>query len=174
MGFSQFCRREFLETQDQEFTVDPDLASCSGFSSSSVQFSRSVMSDSATPWTAARQASLYITNTRSLIKLMFSKSVMPSNHFILCRPLLLQASIFPSIRVFSNESALHIRQPKYWSFSFSISPSSEFKGQFPFGKIGLISLETKGVSRVFSSTMIRKHQFFSSQPSLWSNSHIHT
>ena len=89
------------------------------------QFSRSVVSDSATPWTSARQDSLPITNSQSLLKLMSIESVMPSNHLILCRPLLLPPSIFPSIRIFSNESALHIRQPKYWSFSFNISPSNE-------------------------------------------------
>ncbi|CAM9746762.1 unnamed protein product [Rangifer tarandus platyrhynchus] len=76
-----------------------------------------------TPWTAARQASLFITNSQSLLKLMSIESVMPSNHLILCHPLLPLPSIFPSIRVFSNESVLHIRWPKYWSFSFSISPS---------------------------------------------------
>ena len=79
----------------------------------------------ATPWTAARQASLTITNSRSLPKPMFIESVMPSNHLILCHPLLLLPSIFPSIRVFSNDSALHIRWPKYWSFSFNISPPNE-------------------------------------------------
>ena len=79
----------------------------------------------ATPWTAAHQASLSITNPHSLLKLMSIESVMPFNHLILCRPLLLLPSIFPSIRVISNESALHIRWPKYWSFSFSISPSKE-------------------------------------------------
>ena len=78
----------------------------------------------ATPWTAARRASLYIINSRSLLKLMSTESVMPSNHLIFCHPLLLLPSIFPSIRVFSNESALRIRWPKYWSFSFSISPSN--------------------------------------------------
>ena len=82
----------------------------------------------ATPWTAACQASLSITNSRSLLKLMFIESVMPSNHLILCYPLLLPPSIFPSIRVFSNESVLRIRWPKYWSFSFSISPSNEYAG----------------------------------------------
>ena len=91
---------------------------------SSVQFSRSVMSDSATPWTAACQTSLSVTNFRSLLKLMSIKPMMPSNHLILCYLLLLLPSIFPSIKVFSNESVLHIRWPKYWSFSFSISPSS--------------------------------------------------
>ena len=95
---------------------------------SSVQFSRSVVSDSATPWTAARQASLSITNCRSPPKLMPIEKVMPSNHLILCRPLLHLPSIFPSIRVFSNESTLHIRWPKYWSFSFNISPSNEHPG----------------------------------------------
>ena len=85
-----------------------------------------------TPWTAACQASLSITNSRSLLKLMSIKSVMPSNHLILCRPLLLPTSIFPSISVFSNESALHIRWLKYWSFSFSISPSNEYSGLFAF------------------------------------------
>ena len=97
-----------------------------------VQFSGSVMSDSATPWTAALQASLSITNSRSLFKLMSIESVMPSNHLILCCPLLLLPSIFPSIRVFSNESFLHIRWPKYWSFSFSISPANEYSGLISF------------------------------------------
>ena len=86
------------------------------------------MSDSATPWTAALQASLSITNSQSLLKFMSITSVMPSNHLILCCPLLLSPSIFPSIRVFSNELALRIRWPKYWSFSFSISPSNEYSG----------------------------------------------
>ena len=85
----------------------------------------------ATPWTAARQASLSITNSQSLFKLMSIESVMPSNHFVLCHPLL-SPSIFPSIRVFSNESALHIRWPKYWSFGFSISPSNEQSGLISF------------------------------------------
>ena len=86
----------------------------------------------ATPWTAARQASLPFTNSRSLLKLMSIASVMPSNHLILCCPLLLLPSIFPSIRVFSNESVLHIRWPKYWSFSFNISPSNEYSGLISF------------------------------------------
>ena len=86
----------------------------------------------ATPWTAAHHASLSITNSQSLLKLMSIESVMPSNHLILCRPLLLLPSIFPSIRVFSNESVLRIRWPKYWSFSFSISPSNEHPGLISF------------------------------------------
>ena len=85
-----------------------------------------------TPWTAARQASLSITNSQSLFKLMSIASVMPSNHLIFSRPLLLPPSIFPSIRVFSNESVLPIRWPKYWSFSFSICPSKEYSGLIPF------------------------------------------
>ena len=92
------------------------------------QFSRSVVSDSETPWTAACQASLSITNSRSLPKLMSIELVMPSNHLILCYPLLLLPSVLPSIRVFSNESALRIRWPKDWSFSFNISPSSKHSG----------------------------------------------
>ena len=97
----------------------------------SVQFS-SVAQLCLTPWTAARQASLSITNSQSLFKLMSIESMMPSNHFILCRPLLLLPWIFPSIRVFSKESVLCIRWPKYWSFSFSISPSSEYSGLISF------------------------------------------
>ena len=99
---------------------------------------------------------------------------MPSSHFILCCPLLLLPSIFPSIRVFSSETALPIRWPKYWSFSFSSSPSNEYQGWFPLGLTGLISLLSKGLSRVFSSATVRKHQFFGVLPSLWSNFHICT
>ena len=90
------------------------------------------MSDSATPWTAAHQASLSITNSQSIPKLMYIKSVMPSNHLILCHPLLLLPSVFSSIRVYSTESALRIRWPKYWHFSFNISPSSECSGLISF------------------------------------------
>ena len=99
---------------------------------SSIQFIRSVVSDSATPWTAAHQASLSIINSPRLLKPMSIKSVMPSNHLILYHPLLLLPSIFPNIRVFSKESVLHIRWPKYWSFSFSISPSNEYSGLISF------------------------------------------
>ena len=94
----------------------------------SVPFSHSVVSDSVTPWIAARQASLSITNSQSSLKLMSIESMMPSNHLLLSRPLLLLPSIFPSIRDFSNESGLHIKWPKYWSSSFSISPSNEHPG----------------------------------------------
>ena len=98
----------------------------------------------ATPWTKAHQASLSITNSWSLPKLMSIDSVMPSNHLILCRPLLLLPSIFPSIRVFSSESALRIRWPKYWSFSFSISPSNEHPGLISFRMNWLNLLEVQG------------------------------
>ena len=97
------------------------------------------MSNSATPWTAAHQASLCITNSQSLLKLISIELVMPSNHLILCRPFLLLPSIFPSIRVFSNKSVLHIRWPKYWHFSFSISPSNEYSGLISF-RIDLFDL----------------------------------
>ena len=128
----------------------------------------------ASPWTAARQSSLSITNSRNLLRLMFIESVMPSNHLILCRPLLLSPSIFSSIRVFSNESALHIRWLKYWSFSFSISPSNEYSELISFRMDWLDLLAVQGLSRVFSNTTVQKHQFFSAQLSLWFNSHIHT
>ena len=97
-----------------------------------------------TPWTAARQASLSITNSQSLLKLMSIESVMPSNHLTLCCPLLLLRSIFPSIRVFSNESALHIRWPNYWSFSFNISPSNEHSGLISFRIDWLVFLVVQG------------------------------
>ena len=136
-----------------------------------IAFSQSVQSLSrvrlfATPWSAARQASLSITNSWSLLKRMSIESMMPSNHLILCHPLFLLASIFLSIRVFSNESVLHIRWPKYWSFSFKISPSNECTGLISFRIDCLISLQSKGLSRVFSNTTIQKHQFFVVQLSL--------
>ena len=124
----------------------------------------------ATPCTVARQASQFITNSWSLLKLMSIESVMPSNHLILCHPLLLPHSIFASIRVFSSESVLCVSWPKYWSFSFNISPSNEYSG-LPLGWTGWISLQSKGLSRVFSNTTVQKHQFFSTQLSLESNSH---
>ena len=96
-----------------------------------------------TPWTAAHQASLSFTISQSFLKLMPIESVMPSNHLVLCHPFLFLPSIFCSIRVFSNELVLHIRWPKYWSFSFSISPSNEYSGWSPLGLTGLISLQSK-------------------------------
>ena len=120
------------------------------------------------------QASLFITNSQSLLKLMSLESVMPSNYLILCRPLLLSPSIFPSIKVFSNESVFLIRWLKYWSFSFSISPSNEYSGIISFRIDWWISLQSKGLSRVFSNTTVQKHQFFTAQLSLQSNSNIPT
>ena len=117
----------------------------------------------ATPWATVRQASLSITSSWSSPKLLSIESVMPSTHLILCHPLLLLPSIFPSIRVFSNESSLRIRWPKYWSFSFNISPSNEHPG---LGWTGWISLQSKGLSRVFSNTTVQNHQFFGTQLSL--------
>ena len=102
------------------------------------------MSYSATPWTAAHQASLFITNSESLLKFMSTESVIPSNHLILCRPILLLPSTFPSIRGFSNESTLHIRWPEYWSFSFNVSPSNEHPGLISFRTDWLDLLEIQG------------------------------
>ena len=123
------------------------------------------------PVDCSSQASLSITNSRSLLKLMSFEAVMSSNHLILCHPLLLSPSIFHSIRVFSNESSLCIRWPKYWNFSFSISPSNEHSGMISF-RMDLLAVQ--GLSRVFSKTTVQKHQFFVAQFSLYSNSHIHT
>ena len=119
-----------------------------------------------TPWTAACQACLSITNSQSSPKLMSTESVMPSSHLILCHPLLLLPSIFHSINLFSRESVLHITWPKYWSFSFNISPSNEHSGLISLGWIGWISLQSKRLSRVFSNTTVQKYQFFSTQLSL--------
>ena len=117
-----------------------------------------------------------LTNSRSSLRLMSIESVMPSSHLILCRPRLLLPLIPPSIRVFSNESTLCMRRPKYyWSFSFSIIPSKEIPGLISFRMDwGWISLQSKGLLRVFSNTTVQKHQFFGAQPSSQSNSHIHT
>ena len=120
----------------------------------------------ATPWTEACQASLSITNSQSLLKFMSIELVRESNIFILCHPLILLSSIFPSIRDFSYEAILCIRWPKYWCFNFSISPFNEYWGLISFRMAGLISLQSKGLSRVFSNTTIQKHQFFRAQLSL--------
>ena len=123
-----------------------------------------------TPWTAAHQASLSFTMSQSLLKLMSIELVMPSNHLNLCRPLLLLPPIYPSIRVFSQHpgSVLHITWPKYWSFvSAKVVPMSS-QGWFPLGLTGWISLLSKGLSRVFSSTTVWKDPFFGTQLSLWS------
>ena len=149
----------------------------------------------ATPWTAAYQAppsmgfsrqeywsglplpslqaSLVITNSWSLPKLMSVELVMPSNHLILCSPLLLLPSIFPSIRVFHNASALHITGPNYWSFSFSISPFKEYSGLISFQIDWFDLLAVQGTLKIVSNTIVQKHQFFSAQLSLRFNSYIH-
>ena len=125
-----------------------------------------------TPWTAARQASLSITNSQSSLKLKSTESVMPCKQLILCRPLFLPLSIFPSIRVFSNESVASGSQSIGVSASTSVLPMN-IQDWFPLGLTGLI-LQSKGLSRVFSNTTVQKCQLFSAQVSLWSNSHIHT
>ena len=131
------------------------------------------MANSVTPWTAARQASLSITTSQRLLKLMSIQLVITSNHLILSHPFLFLPSIFPSIRVFSSESVLPTRWPKSWSFSFTILPMN-IQDWFPLGWTGLISLQSKGLLRVFSNTTVQKHQFFGTQLSLYSNSHIHS
>ena len=127
----------------------------------------------ATPWTAACQASLSVTNSQSLSKLMSIESV-PSNHLILCHPLLLPPSIFPSIRVFSNESALCIRWPKYWSLSFNISPSNEHPRLISFRMDRLDLLAVQGTLKSLLQHHSWRNQFFGAWPSLWSSFHIHT
>ena len=116
-----------------------------------------------TPWTAPRQVSLPITNSRSLLQLMSIESVMPSNHLILCHPLLLLPSIFPSIRVFSDESVLCIRWPKYWSFSFSISPSNEYSGLISFRMDWMDLLAVQGTLKSLLQHQHSKASFFGSQ-----------
>ena len=136
--------------------------------------SHSVMSDSLEHHgPQACQASLSITISRRLLKLMSIESVMPSNHLILCHPLLLLPSTFASIKVFANESAFCIRWPKYWSFSFSISPSNEYSGLISY-RVDLFDLlVVQGPLKSLIHNHNSKHQFFGTQLSLWSNSHIH-
>ena len=128
----------------------------------SVQFSLSHVQLFVTPWTAACQASLSITNSRSLLKLLSIESVMPSNHLIFCRPLLLLPSIFLSIRVFSNESVLCIRWPKYWSFSFNISPSNEHSGLISWLELLAVQGNLKSLLQHHSSkaSILRRSAFF--------------
>ena len=128
----------------------------------------------ATLWTAARQASLSITNSWNSLRLMSIELVMPYNHLNLCCPLLLLPSIFPSIRVFSNESVLCIRRPKYWSFSFTITPSNEYSGLISFRINWFDLLAVQGTLKSVLQHSVQKHQFFSAQLSLWSNSHTYT
>ena len=124
----------------------------------------------ASPWTVARQAFLFFTICRRLLQLMSIESAMPSNHLILCRPLLLLPSIFPSIRVFSNESVLHISGQSTGASASASVPPTNIQGWFPLGLTGLISLQSKGLSRLFSSTAV---WVFSTQSFLWFSSHIH-
>ena len=138
------------------------------------QFSRSVVSDSATLWTAACQASLSITNSQSSLKLRPIESVMPSNHRILCHPLLLLPSIFPSIRVFSIESVLCIRWPKDWSFSFSISPSNEYSGLISFSVDWLDILTVQGTLKSLLQHHSSKASIFQCSAFFRFSSHIHT
>ena len=142
---------------------------------SSVQFSCSVVSDSLWPHKSQHtRPPCPSTKSQSLHKPMSIELVMPSSHFILCRPLLLLPLILPSVRIFSNESNLHMRWPEYWSFSFSISPSNEHPGLISSKMDWLDLLAVQGISRVFSNITVQKHQFFSAQLSLQSNSHNHT
>ena len=128
-------------------------------------FIRQVMSDFSTPWTAACQASLSLTISQSLPKFMSTESVMPSSHLIFCHPLLLLPSIFPIIRVFSNESALHIRWPKYWSFSFSIRPSNEYSGLISFRIDWFDLLAVQGTLK----SLLQHHSFESINSSVLSH-----
>ena len=153
-----------LNSQQIPGTSSPFPRSCGHLDHSRAQFS-SVQSPSCvqlfvTPHTTARQASLSITNSGSLLKLMSIESVMPSSHLMLCRPLLFLPSIFPSIRVFSNESALHFRCLKYWSFSFSISPSNEHPGLISF-KVDW--LDSRVILFFFFPRVILYYQYFSAQ-----------
>ena len=144
--------------------------------STSVQFS-SVAQSCPTlcdPMDCSMPGFLPFTNSQSLLRLMLIELVMPSYHLILCRPLLLPPSIFPSIRVFSNESVLRIRWPEYWSFTFNISPSNEYSGLISFRMDWLDLLAVPGTLRVFSNITVQKHQFFGTQLSLSSSSHVHT
>ena len=131
-------------------------------------FSCQFMSDSATPWTTAYQASLSFTMSQSLLKFMSIESAMLSKHLILCCPFLLP-SIFPSIRVFSNELALHIGDQSTGASASALVLLMNIQGLFLLELTGVMSLQFKGLSRVFSSTTLQKHQFFGSQPSLWSS-----
>ena len=135
---------------------------CQGMSLSSAQ-SLSHVQIFAAPWAAARQTFLFITNSRSLLKFMSIELVMPSNRLILCWSLLFPSSIFPSIRVVSKEAALHIRWPKYWSFSFGISPSTKYSELIAFEMDSLDLPAVQGLSKVFFNTTVQKHQFSSAQ-----------
>ena len=178
-GSSWVITSLWLSGSWRSFLYSSSLYSCHLFliSSASVQFS-SVQSLShvqlfATPWIAAHQASLSITNSRSSLKLVSIELVMPSSHLILCCPLVLLPPIPPSIRVFSNESALRIRWPTIGVSASASALPMNTQDWSPWGWTGWISLQSKGLSRVFSNTTVQKHQFFGAQLSSQSNSHIH-
>ena len=164
-GKINLCIREFYELSNCEVCL---LSA----TFSSVQ-SLSCVLLFATPWIAAPQASLSITNSRRSPRLTSIESVMPSSYLILCRPLLLPP-IPLSIRVFSSESTLCVRWPKYWSFISASFLPNKSQGWSPLEWTGWISLQSKGLSRVFSNPTVQNHKFFSAQPSSQSNSHIHT
>ena len=161
----QVLRREDMDQAEPPFTASRSVSSVQSLS-------RVWLFE--TPWTAACQASLSIINSWSLLSLVSIESVMPSNHLSLCRPSPPAFRIFPSIRIFSSESLLCIRWPNYWSFSFSIILSEEVPELISFRMDWLDLLAVQGLSRVFSNTIVQKHQFFGAQLSLWANSHIHT
>ena len=158
------CTWNYLSVNFEMFTI---------WCLSSVQFSRSVVSDSATPWIEACQASLSITNSWSSLRLRSIESVMPSSHLILCRPLLLLPPIPPSISLFQWVNFLH-EVAKVLEFQLQHQSFQEHPDWSPLEWTGWISLQSKGLSRVFSNTTVQKHQFFGTQPSSQSNSHIHT
>ena len=158
--------------QSMLFVIDRFLKFLSASRLLLLLFSCPVVSDSLWPH-GLQHSSLHCPSpSPSLLKLMFIELVMSSNHLILCCPLFLLPSVFPSIRVFYNELALCIRGPKYWSFS--ISPSNEYSGLISFRMDWLDLLAVQGTLKVFSNTTVQKHQFFNTQLSLQSNSHIHT
>ena len=167
ISYGFFHNIDFCTILGLKFFIDVYLW-CYSLLSLSVQFNSVAQSCLifATPWIAARQASLSITNSRNPTKPTSSESVMPSIHLILCHPLLLLPPIPPSIKVFSNESTLRMRWPKYWSFSFSINPSNEHPGLVSFRMDWLDLLAVQGTLRVFSNTTVQKHQFFGAQLSL--------
>ena len=166
-SFSEFIGRQIYFT----FMKSSQRCRCRGLIS--VQ-SLSHVQLFVTPWTAARQAFLFITNSWNLTKLISIESVMPSNHFNLCHPLLLLPSIFPSIRVFSNESTLHIRWPKDWSFSFNFSSSNEYLGLISFRMDRLDLLAVQGTLKSLLQHHSSKASILDAQLSLQSNSQIHT
>ena len=139
-----------------------------------VQFSHSVMSSSLQPHGLQHARLLCLSPTPGLAQTHIHSLVVPTNHLILCHPLLLLPSIFPSIRVFSNESAPPVRWPKIGASASGSVLSMNIQDWFPLGLTGWISLQSEGLSRVFSNTTVEKHQFFGTQLSLWSNFHIHT